>query len=279
MKRINIYTIILILLSLSFLSCGRNQMVEDNTLYKSLNNVEQSEIDKVSTRKIYFGHQSVGNNIISGLQKLINNNSKVQLNIVETDRPSDFSEPIFAHSKVGRNMDPLSKINDFSKKIESGIGGKSDIAFFKFCYIDINSETDVQHIFNEYQSSLAQLQQSYPQTKFIHSTAPLKTVTGLKASIKRLVKKIMGKSENIYEDNNNRNKFNDLIRKEYANKNQLFDLAALESTFTDGRRSIYQSDGQSFEMLVPEYTDDGGHLNEKGQQVIAEQFLIFLTSL
>ena len=89
----------------------------------------------------------------------------------------------------------------------------------------------------------------------------------------------MGKPENSYGDNNNRNKLNELIRKEYAGKNHLFDLAALESTFIDGRRAVYQSEGQSFEMLVPKYTDDGGHLNEKGQRIIAEQFLIFLTSL
>jgi lysophospholipase L1-like esterase len=89
----------------------------------------------------------------------------------------------------------------------------------------------------------------------------------------------MGKPDNSYGDNNNRNKLNELIRKEYACKNHLFDLAALESTFIDGRRAVYQSEGQSFEMLVPKYTDDGGHLNEKGQRIIAEQFLIFLTSL
>ena len=254
-------------------------MVQDSTLYKSLNDVEQSKIDKLSSQKIYFGHQSVGNNILSGLQKIVNSNSKIQLRIVETDRPSDFLAPIFAHSKVGQNTDPFSKINDFSKKIESGIGGKADIALLKFCYIDINSETDVHLIFNEYRSSLERLKQSYPQTTFIYSTVPLKTVTGIKVSLKRLIKKIMGKPENSYGDNNNRNKLNELIRKEYAGKKHLFDLAALESTFIDGRRAVYQSEGQSFEMLVPKYTDDGGHLNETGQRIIAEQFLIFLTSL
>ena len=254
-------------------------MVQDKTLYKSLNNVEQSNLDKTSNRKIYFGHQSVGNNIISGLQKIVGRTRNVTLNIIETDRPSDFSAPIFAHSKVGRNTDPLSKINSFTKNIEGGIGGKADIALFKFCYIDINSATDVQLIFNKYRSALTRLQQLYPQTKFIHSTVPLKTVTGIKVSLKRLAKKIMGKPENSYGDNNNRNKLNDLIRKEYAVKNNLFDLASFESTFTDGRRALYQSEGRSFEMLVPEYTNDGGHLNEKGQQIIAEQFLIFLSGL
>ena len=186
-------------------------MVQDSTLYKSLNDVEQSKIDKLSSQKIYFGHQSVGNNILSGLQKIVNSNSKIQLRIVETDRQSDFSAPIFAHSKVGQNTDPFSKINDFSKKIESGIGGKADISLFKFCYIDINSETDVQRIFKEYQSAMARLIQLYPQTTFIYSTVPLMRVTGMKVTIKRLVKKIMGKPENSYGDNNNRNRWNDLI--------------------------------------------------------------------
>jgi lysophospholipase L1-like esterase len=31
--------------------------------------------------------------------------------------------------------------------------------------------------------------------------------------------------------------------------------------------------------MVPEYTDDGGHLNEKGRKRVAEQMLIILAEV
>ena len=59
----------------------------------------------------------------------------------------------------------------------------------------------------------------------------------------------------------------------------LFDLALIEATFPDGSGNVHQKDGQSFQALVPEYTYDGGHLNEKGRRIVAEQLIIFLSNL
>ena len=50
------------------------------------------------------------------------------MNIVETSGPADFKAGIFAHSRVGKNTDPKSKVNEFVKFVENGIGGKADIA-------------------------------------------------------------------------------------------------------------------------------------------------------
>ena len=73
--------------------------------------------------------------------------------------------------------------------------------------------------------------------------------------------------------------FNDLLREELGKEELLFDLALIEATFPDGTRNVHQKDGQSFHALVPEYTYDGGHLNEKGRRIVAEQLLIFLANL
>ena len=62
-------------------------------------------------------------------------------------------------------------------------------------------------------------------------------------------------------------------------KEPLFDLAMVESTYEDGSRYTFSANGHTYYALVPEYTKDGGHLNELGQKVAAEQLLIFLAGL
>ncbi len=48
---------------------------------------------------------------------------------------------------LGQNTVPQSKIDDFVKYIQNGIGAEADIAFFKFCYIDFAKETDIKKLF------------------------------------------------------------------------------------------------------------------------------------
>ena len=169
---------------------------------------------------------------------------------------NDFSEPIFAHSRVGQNQDWQSKINDFQSKIQNASGDNIDIAFFKFCYVDITEKTDVQKLFESYKKTMDNLQQEFPKTVFIYATAPLRTVN---TTWKTQIKKLLGK-DNIWEfaDNIKRNKFNDMIRKEYGGTGRLFDIAYAESTYPDGTQKTFENKGKIYASLVPEYTNDGG---------------------
>ena len=54
--------------------------------------------EKLSKKKIYFGHQSVGFNIFDGINMLMKDNPNIKLNIIETKNLSDDKEGIFAHS-------------------------------------------------------------------------------------------------------------------------------------------------------------------------------------
>ena len=251
-------------------------MYAENISFKSLEEIPESVLEKVSNYKIYFGHQSVGYNIIDGINDILQEHESMRLNIVETSNAADFKTPIFAHSRVGKNTQPISKVDAFLSFIEDGIGDKADIAFFKFCYIDFNAETDINKIFDYYKTKMSYLKELYPQTTFIHVTAPLMArQTGLKAA----VKKILGRPLWGYDDNIKRNQFNDLLREEFGKEKLLFDLALIEATFPDGSGNVHQKDGQSFQALVLEYTYDGGHLNEKGRRIVAEQLIIFLSNL
>jgi hypothetical protein len=267
-------------IAINMISCDSGgKMPEKTTHSHSIKDISGSAWKKLAQKKIYFGHQSVGNNIIDGIKDLMKENSQINLNIVETSNPDDLKIGIFAHSSVGRNENPQSKIDAFAAFMEKGIGDTANIAFFKFCFVDVDAGTDIQKLFNEYKSKMLLLKKQYPKTTFIHFTVPL--LKKSKGSFKSLIKKILGKSGGFFDNQHNikRNEFNDLLRNEFKGKEPVFDLAKIESTFPDGTRSSFSKDGRTYYSLVPDYTHDGGHLNEVGRKIVAEQLLILLANV
>lgn len=247
----------------------------------SCNNGDKMKVtgkwEALSQQKIYFGHQSVGFNIVDGIKDIMKENEKLTLNIKETSDPKDFSAPIFAHSRVGQNTDLKSKIEAFEQTINQGIGEKADIAFFKFCYVDIKEQTDVRALFASYQQTIDNLQKTYPDTVFLYATVPLRTV---ETTWKTWIKKKLGK-DHIWEyaDNIKRNEFNEMLRNEYGDTNRLFDIAHAESTNADGKSETFTFKGVEYEALIPEYTDDGGHLNATGRRQVAKHLLTVMAGL
>jgi hypothetical protein len=251
-------------------------MTDKGSISATLAGVPQSSWKSLSEKKIYFGHMSVGNDMLEGVQDLAKEYPFILLRVVETSSLSNFDRPIFAHSPIGKNQDPKSKIDDFSHLISTGIGDRADIAFFKLCYIDIQAATDVDEVFTQYKDAMTFLRKRYPKVTFVHVTAPLRLVqTGVLVPIKRII----GRPVGGYSDNIKRSRFNELLRYEYKGKEPIFDLAAIESTYPDGTRFLFDSGGNKYESLIAEYTHDGGHLNEYGRKLIAAKFLVFLASL
>lgn len=260
---------------LLFTACEEGKMSGEKGLDLNHFVIPEDALIDLSKKKIYFGHQSVGSNIIEGLKELAKENPRLSLNIAETNSPSAFTKPVLAHSLIGKNTKPMEKINDFTKFLDSGIGNSADIAFFKFCFIDFNTSTEVKKVFEHYRKNLNALKKKYPRTIFVHVTVPLSTVqTGLKGMIKKIAGKPTG-----FDDNYIRNIFNELLKAEYEGKEPVFDLAAIESTYANGDRAVYLSDGKSVCALVPEYTYDGEHLNDKGRRIVAYRLIMFLAKL
>ena len=238
------------------------------------NDMQGSMWSKIANKRIYFAHQSVGFNIIDGVNDLIGENPAARLKIAETIDHNSFKEPIFAHSRVGKNQSPETKVDGFVKNIEQGIGDNADYAFLKLCYVDITADTDYEKLFGYYERALAKLKESYGTTTFIHITIPVtKIQSGLKGIIKRMVGKSIG-----YEDNYKRHLFNQMLRDRYNGKEPLFDLA-MEESGAAGEQAVYSLNGEKFHTLAPDYTDDGGHLNVVGRRVIAKRLLRFIAEL
>ena len=231
--------------------------------------------NKLAGRKIYFGHMSVGFNIVEGLRDLLREHRDLALNIVETRDPAVFKAPVFGHSRIGKNHAPLSKLEDFERILDSGVGKTVDIAFLKFCFVDVTEKTDVQQLFDRYKGTIALLQKKYPRTTFVHATVPLTTV---QRGARAVVKKIIGRPLDGYGDNVKRNQYNELVRKEYPAE-RIYDLAAVESTLPDGTRAAFSHEGRTYYSLANAYTHDGGHLNPAGRKRAAEHLVRMLSDL
>ena len=272
-------TIILLFMALwLIIACEGNSMAEEKKKMDTasvVNNDLTEHLKILADKKIYFGHQSVGANMIDGITKLIEKSSGTTLSFERIHSATDFSKQAFYHSLIGSNEQPDSKISDFEAMISSRFHGKVDIAFMKFCYLDIDPYTDVNMLFDKYQKTIGVLEKNYPSITFVHVTVPLKS---LQSGPKAWVKRMLGRPVVGYEDNANREKFNSRMREVYKNAH-LFDLAAIESTYLSGEKARVEVNGKQVPYLVPDFTNDGGHLNELGQQIIATQLVGMLASL
>lgn len=247
--------------------------------FPSIDDVPKEYWAKLADKKIFFGHQSVGYNIIDGIKDIINERNYIKLNVIETHEPVAFDQPVFAHSQVGMNTKPFSKIKSCEEIMDSGVGSKVDIAFFKFCYVDIMRNLDPRGIFDGYSASLEKLKDKYPATKFLHVTVPINSVPkGIKRNLKQSIKSMISKP-GFLEDNLMRRSYNELLRNAYADLGVLFDLALVESVNTGGYRCYVCKGAEKGYVMAPEYTKDGGHLNNLGSRRVAEQLLILLAEI
>ncbi len=219
----------------------------------------KSDIDILRSSRIYFGHQSVGRNILDGLAGL----TEGAIAVAPLDSARGSSQ-FFVESQIGRNGEPATKCAHFRKDIEK-LSGTVEIALMKFCYIDFDNDTQVESVFRTYKATIQALRSEFPQMTLVHTTAPLKS-SG--SPLKGLIKRVLGRPDLGGQANLKRCRFNELLRQQYRNE-PIFDLAAVESTNPRGGRSSFVLDGQTGYSLASEYTDDGGHLNPLGSQLAA----------
>lgn len=230
------------------------------------------DLDLLATKRIYFAHQSVGDNILGGVPEVYAKAgvSAPRITDIDTgglDPSKSGSIPVgtIVHSHIGVNGDPLGKLDAFAAQLRGGLGEQIDVAILKFCYVDINAETDLHALFERYRATLAELGKEFPAVVFVPATAPLTTEDGARQAAKNL----LGRTS----DNIAREKYNALVRAEYASSGYLFDPAGVESTEPDGTRVSRSAGGQVHFALYAGYAADEGHLNAEGARRVAGEFL------
>ncbi len=267
---------ILIIIVMFFIhTCNKQEIniMEEPIMTDAIN------FNTIVKKTIYFGHMSVGNNILAGVEEIINQEDfgvNLKLNHIKNSKQIDSIG--FYHSNIGRNGDPFSKITAFKEFIiNDSVGQKVDIAFFKFCYVDNKKDINVNDVINEYVNTINQIKKKYPKLKIIHFTCPLKThsIKGrtILSKFKRLAKRLLlGDIDNV-----RRNEYNSLLREKYSAENSIFDLAKFESINEDGIESTFSYKGKKYSSMQTFISNDGGHLNKQGQILIAKKLLEFLT--
>lgn len=254
--------------------CKEGRMPQERSCSDRLDAIPQAKWDLLAEKRIFFGHQSVGQNIMSGLGEVMQSNPAVKLDIRETSRPEDFERPVFAHARIGENMNPKSKIDHFRRIMEGGVGRRADIVYFKLCYVDVDRTTDVEALFRYYDEAMTGLAGEFPNLRIVTVTVPLTTVpAGIKAEIKRM----LGGSLSVQDDNVKRNVFNEMLRTRYGAS--VFDLAESEAAMPDGGKAFFTKGNETFHALNPAFSDDGGHLNKAGRNVVATDLLRFVADL
>ncbi|MBN1972125.1 MAG: hypothetical protein JW787_00690 [Sedimentisphaerales bacterium] len=255
-----------------------HKRLNSKVIMRSLSDFSQPELERLKNKTIFFGHQSVGYNIIQGIQD-IDSRMSLHLNIMETKNCNMVKTPVLAHAAIGQNKNPKSKIEEFKILIENGFWEKADIVLAKLCYVDIILESDVKEIFNYYCEVIDNLKSQFPVINVVHVTVPLCGLPfKIKGIVKQCIKRLIGYSS-ILRDNIVREQYNELLREKYSGKEPLFDLALYESLGPDGMQHYGFWKGQEFPVLVKSYTDDGGHLNKTGRRYVSEQLLITLLNL
>lgn len=260
-----------------FFACQINIETDaaDRTL-PTLDGIPREHWENLAGKRIFFGHQSVGYNIVDGIRDVMGDCDYIRLNIVEGSEIGEVEGPSFVHSKVGKNRDPLSKIEAFVDALDRSNGAHIDIAFMKFCYVDIEHDTDVDSLFEAYSQATEKIKKKRSDLQLLHVTVPLRSVyLGPKWRAKQCVKRLIG-SPTVLEDNLARDRFNQLLRKAYEEEGAIYDLALAESTTEQGHSCYAMKSRVRVPFLWTGYSADGGHLNTLGKRKTAEQLLIAL---
>lgn len=235
------------------------------------------QLEVVAGLNVFFGHQSVGGNVIAALPQVFAAAGVAAPEIVNGDEVPSDGQPVFLHANVGRNRDPLGKLSAFDRFIRSGVGDAIDVGAFKLCYADIVEGSDIEQIFAAHRDTIAALQRDYPHMAFIVATVPLTVepddaVTVAKVRIKRL----LDRQSSVHPANNvARERYNAMIRAEYGRTGRLWDIAALQST-VDGNRRVRKYGGDILFAMEPLHASDPGHLNPNGAAVLGRALMALI---
>lgn len=230
-----------------------------------------ADLKTVATARVFFGHQSVGRNLLAGVQALATE-AGVPLRIEEVKAGESPEGPGLFHSNIGENGAPDGKIAQFAASVAGSAGPAYDVAVLKLCYVDLDEGSNEQSpvaLFKRYEESVKSLSEQRPQTALIHATMPLTSdPPGWKTTLKRW----LGKSTWTDDANRRRAEYNQQLRQRFV-AGDTFDIARIEATRPDGSVSSFTFGGDEIETMYGGYTHDGGHLTEAARRHMAAAFL------
>lgn len=222
----------------------------------------------VAGQRVYFGHQSVGNDILGGLQELSRRHA-LGLRVVESADPSAVDGAAVVHFAAGYNQDPFSKNDALLAMLASRHEADGAIALLKYCYVDMGPQSDIWRIFASYRRFVARVERDHPDVTLVHATMPLTAnLESLSGRLRSFLDRSPDRDVAVA-----RHHYNTLVREAFAGRSPLFDLAAVEATRDDGSRAGFLRHGEWIDVMAPEHSSDGGHLSARGARKAAAGLL------
>jgi len=247
-------------------SMSPNEIPLDDSTKEALQTIVDS--------RVLFTHQSLGGNIMEGLEEIINETGLSSEGLVNTlDKPLPQGAAM-VHLTPGKNGYPETKIDGFAQVIRGLDTFVPQVAGMKFCFVDFDPHTDVDQVLDYYKDSIETFKKERPEVVFAHVTVPLKE---RKENLKQRINRLLGRMVWSDESNLKRAEFNQRLLEVFKG-DPIFDLARIESTKQDGSREQHRYKGRDYYSLAPEYTDDGAHLNALGKRVVAIEMANFLSN-
>jgi len=226
-----------------------------------------ADLDLVRQARVLFAHGSVGANVLAGVARIPSSGLRVVS--LDANAPAALAEGTLAHVPFGPDGDPVAEIAAFEKRLDSGLQPAPDVASMQLGCAGVNGDTDTKVLFTHYREAIGRLRRAHPQTAFVHVTCPL-TVRDTGAA--DLVKRLTGLSDGAAQANVRRDEYNGRMRAAFRGE-PIFDLAAIEALWPDGRPERFVRGGTNHPSLVPVYSDDGRHLVGEGQDRAARALI------
>ena len=229
----------------------------------------------LGARQIFFGHQSVGENLIAGVEDVLRARTDIPIQVRLTDDPSEMAAPGLYHARIGQNGFPATKLEAFTEIVSDSLIASTGTVILKLCYLDIAPGVDPEAGFAQYRHTVDSLRTAHPGVTIVHVTTPLTTDVGWPRHVAAGLRGLTSQREGNYL----RARYNELLQETYGGRDPVFDLARLEATDADGRVHTVRIHGTSVPILLDEWSSDGSHLNDAGRRRIAEAFLVTLAEL
>lgn len=204
--------------------------------------------DVFRNSRVFFQHMSVGGQMVEGMERLGFNFNWVTSGSAMTRYP--LGDTLFEVS----NGQPIGKVNNFRHfMFDNGIGAVANIAGLKYCFTDIDYETDVAALQVRYGEVMQELKTNYPNLKLFHVTPPL-TQVGTWMS---------------HDSNAKRVQFADWLKQTYGATDAIIDIQEIESTLTNGTRCMESG----VPGLCTAWILDSGHPNTANADLMAKAFI------
>jgi acetyltransferase-like isoleucine patch superfamily enzyme len=199
---------------------------------------------EIARASVFFAHDAVGEDILDGLRVLT-----APCKIHWTSR------------RVGRNGDPIGKIDGFCRAMIEGPGRDASIAIFKLSYADFDENTDVLRVFDHYDRAIRRLHEARPVTRILHSTVPL---TRPQREMKAWLRRRIAGDDTVCVENALRHEYSQRIRDAFSGSQEIFDLALAQAC---GPTTV------AAPMLAREMTSDGCRMNALGRERLATELV------